>query len=919
MQRRRVALVGRSSECRRLQELVTDLAAGQAGVAVLRGPAGSGKSALLEYARDHAEGVERLACSGVEAESVVPFSALHDVLGPVLQYAAQIPEPQADALAAVLALRPAPTPDRFTAYLATFSLLAAAASDQPLLVTVDDLHWLDQASAEALAFAARRLAAEPVGVLFAARDGESVGVDVSGFEQIALAGLVPDAAAELVRRLHPAAADDVVGALTAATGGIPLAIREVVALLDDDQLRGTTPLPDPLPVGPRLEQAFERRLGELSPAAHMALLVAAVNETGAMGEIAGALRDLGVEPSAMAEAEDAGIVDIHDGVHVEFTHPLLRTVAYSRTLPSDRRRAHAALADTLTAEGEAYRRAWHLARAALAPDTEVAAALEGAGDQAAAAHAHAAAAQAYERAAALATSRAERSRLLLRAAGAMELAGRHDAVVRLVDQIAADADDITRADAERLRARADSWGGSAPDAYARLVEQASLLVAVDTTRAAELLVEATMPCAHAGLLREGLEAATRAAELATGEDGPVALAAAMATEAVGFLTGDCDEPTIVDVTPLLGALDPFVVNVAVTAATMALWSEQYDFARRSLEGVVAAARARATPGLTVLPLAWLGALNFRTGLWHRAVADANEAVGLATETGRSNERAHALVTLAHVYAAQGAEIDCLDALDDVLTRARSAGLGSLAHYAAATKGLLELGLGRHDRAAIDLEQASDLARRHGLANPLVVMWEADLIEAWARSGELARAERAAVDWQHRVERTHRWWPRASAYRCRGLVADDESFEDWFLKALAVEGAPMPFEQARTQLCFGERLRRAKRRTDARERLRAALSAFEELEAKPWAERARAELHASGEPGQPRKRGGPQDLTPQEMQVALTVAAGASNKEAAAALFLSAKTIEAHLGRVYRKLGIRSRAQLSRVLSAEASP
>ena len=351
------------------------------------------------------------------------------------------------------------------------------------------------------------------------------------------------------------------------------------------------------------------------------------------------------------------------------------------------------------------------------------------------------------------------------------------------------------------------------------------------------------------------------------------------------------------------------------AGQVLTWLEDYDSARRLLTRVIDTARARSSPGTLPYALASLSELDFRTGNWSTAYAGASEALRLATETGQLAARAFSLVCLARLEAVQGREAECRSHTMEAFELA-AFGVRSMGIFAASALALLELGRGRNDVAIEHLDRVSRTMPRHAVGETAVVQWAPDLVEALIRSGRTREAEAALAEFEAQAEATGRNWALAAAARCRGLAAES-GWEEEFLRALELhERTPTPFERARTLLCFGERLRRGRRRAEARERLRSALDTFERLGAGPWIERARTELAASGEKLRPREGGSFNELTPQELQVALVVAKGATNREAGAALFLSPKTIETHLGRVYRKLGVRSRTELAAALAAQ---
>lgn len=369
--------------------------------------------------------------------------------------------------------------------------------------------------------------------------------------------------------------------------------------------------------------------------------------------------------------------------------------------------------------------------------------------------------------------------------------------------------------------------------------------------------------------------------------------------------------------PLTGAA--FFVQVAGHGS---VWFEEYAEAREVIARVIEAARRASALGLLPFPLACLSELDFRTGRWVPAYAGGSESVHLAEEVGQLNELSFSLVCLARVEAGQGRQDDCRAHVAKAVEFAEALGIGSILVYAGSVLGLLELGLGRPERAIVHLEQVARLVEGFELGEPAVVQWAPDLIEAYVLTGREEEAKQALARFEHQAEETGRTWALATAARCRGMLEDKTGFRDDFRKALEWhERTSTPFERARTELRLGERLRRVRRLGEAREPLRSALGTFEQLAAAPWAEQARGELAASGErQEQPYKGSDLGELTPQELQIAALVAAGATNREAAAALFLSPKTIEFHLGSVYRRLGLRSRTELARlVASASGEP
>jgi ATP/maltotriose-dependent transcriptional regulator MalT len=916
-------LVGREVETESIDHLLDGARGGRSGTLVLNGEPGIGKSALCAYAVERATDMTVLRARGAEWETELPFAALADLLHPVLGYIDEIPAPQAAALNAALALGPPAGGDRFTTCAATLSVLAAAAERSPLLAVVDDVHWLDRSSAQALLFATRRLDAEGVAFLFALRESGGTLFDAEGLPELKLGGLGDDAAARVLDRAGRAAiVPEVARRLIAACAGNPLALLEVPSLLTPGQLAGVDPLDDPLPASEGLDKAFLRRVERLPDETQRALLIAAASGSTDFEEISAALERAGLAREALDPAEQAGLTTV-TGPSFEFRHPLLRAAVYHSAPAAMRRAAHEAAAAGIGGE----RRAWHLAAASPAPDSTVAAELEGAAVAARERGGHAEAAAGLEGAARLAREPAERARLLRDAAAEARRAGESARALELLGEaLGAATQPELIARIQHLRGVIEMWSGSARAAAERLTAEARRLEASDPARAAWLLSDGGWAWFMAGEVTAGRDAAERAFALAEGTGG---FAEILATAVLGIallLNGDRGraEPLLRRHQPLLD--DPDFLGrtySAVWPAAQALvWLEEHEQAHAVFTRVIERARSQSVLSLLPYTLTGLAELDFRTGAWARAYANASEAVGLAKETEQPAALAFALAGLARIEAAQGREDDCRAHVTHALDLA-DLGVGAVVIFSAAALGLLELGLGRSERAIEQLGRVASEARAHGLVEPTVVQWGPDLIEAYARSGKGDEATAALALFELEAEASASRWALAAVARCRGLLASDADFESDFARALELhETIASPFERARTELCLGERLRRARRRKEARTALRSALERFERLGAAPWTERAGSELRASGETLRRREASASDELTPQELQVALLVARGATNREAGAALFLSPKTIEAHLGRAYRKLNVRSRTELAALLARDdvlASP
>jgi DNA-binding CsgD family transcriptional regulator len=855
-------LIGREGERARIDRMLEGAGGGRSAALVVRGEAGIGKTALLEYAIERAGEATVVRAVGVETESEFAYSGLHELVRPLLGRLDQLPEIQADALRGALALAPAGSAGRLSIGAATLSLLAAAAGDGPLLCVVDDAQWLDAATAAALVFAARRLEAEGLVMLFAARGD---GFRAPGLDELELAGLDEAAAVALLDEQSGSIERGVAAGLAAATGGNPLALRELAGLLTPAQLRGAEPLPHPLPVGPRLETIYAATARSLSDDARRALVIAATADTRSMRVLG---RTNGATLDGLEECEASGLLTIGEGA-VSFTHPLVRSAVYHQATPPERRAAHRALAAGLAGERKyAERSAWHAAAAAVEPDEAVAAGLEQAGAAASERRAHVAAAGMLERAARLTPDDGEAARRLYLAARSARLAGQSERALRLLDDADAAAP-LLAADVVHLRARLTRASSE------ELAAEAARVEPLDPVRASTLLATA----AEAAPAETGVELARRAVALAGADEG-VRVHAELVLAGALLDAGDAIESQDL-LASARSALagnralrhDPELILLAVE--TLARVDAGDDaLTRELLEDVIAAARAHA---VLVLPRALVlsGWRHFEAGSWTDASLDFFEAARLAAELGRPRERAAALVGSALLAALRG--------------RLDAATVAELEPAAAAhVLGLAALGAGDVEGAIAHLEAAQSTRRPRGVPGPRL-----DLVEALLRAGRRPEAEAAAGA----VDAADAAWANA-------LLGDGAAHG-----AALQEAAERPFAEARLRLVRGEELRRAGARREARVELDAALAVFERLDAEPWSERARRELKASGATVGPRERSTLDELTPQELQIARLVAAGASQKEAAAALYLSPKTIEYHLGKVYRKLGITSGRKL----------
>ncbi len=886
---------------------------------MIRGEAGIGKTALLDYAAARAEDMTVVRGLGVESEAQLEFSGLLEVCWPMRDTLDELPEHQADVLRSALGIGPGEEQDRFSVGAATLSLLAASAEGNPVCVLVDDAQWLDPASQEALIFAAKRLQADRAALLFGARDGEERPFEAPGIDSISLSGLPRDAAAQLLGRadateLAPAVADR----LYEATHGNPLALLELPGLLSEEQLAGTQALSDPLPTGSTVERAFTRRTEALPEGSQAALLVAAVSSSSEAEVVVAGLAGLGLPPEALEPAEDAGLIRVVDG-RLEFRHPLVRSAVFHGAPASDRRGAHRALAEGLAGSAQLEARAWHLAGAALGPDQEAADALAQAAEHARRRGGYAAAAAALERAARLSPDPKVCIERLAAAADAAWRAGRTEMASDLVREALAGATDTAlRAQALRLQGSIEFFAGNSDEAAAAILEAVELLEGTDPSAAVAAAADAVNALVRVRQRDRALETAERARSLVPEDGGE---ADAEATIALGYALcfagryGDA-EPHLRRAVELANvkATVPSFLQVGRLSAALG-WLGRHDEAHGYLAATVAAARATGAVG-SLAPLlagsAWQG---LHASRFNETYADASESLSLAEEFDLPATAAQALGVLTWVSALRGDESRCREYGEETQRRAAELGFKLYGLLASLCFGLLDLGCGRVEQAIGEIQTVARHADERALFIPGVSP-QLELAEANIRGGQAAEAEAILATFDESQLSTVPLFG-AQAERCRGLLAEADDFEAHFVSALGLhEHAQSPFALARTRLCYGERLRRAGRRVEAREQLRAALETFDRVGAAPWSERVGTELRASGETLRRRESHEAEELTPQELQIALQVSEGKTNKEVGAALFLSHKTIEFHLSRIYRKLDIHSRAELIRLYASD---
>ncbi len=900
-------LIGRERECGEIERLLRGARHGESCSLVVRGEPGIGKTALLDYAARRAGAVTVLRAAGADAESDLAFAGLYGLLRPIAGQLGQLADEQRQALAGALGLAASTGSDRLLVSAAVLGLIAAAAEDRPVLCLVDDAQWLDGPSAGALVFAARRLRAERVTMVFAAREGERRQFRAPGLPEMVLGGLVAPAAANVLDRAAPGVAPAVRERLLAEADGNPLALLELPGALTAAQLDGSAPLPEAMPLTPRLQNVFRQRIEALPGPTRLVLLLCAVSNTGDVATVLRAADLLQLPADALDPAESAGLLRT-DGGAITFRHPLVRSALHEAAPLSQRQRAHAALASALPGDRNADHRVWHQAMATLTGDEEVAAALEASARRAQQRAGHASAATAFERAAALTLDESRLPPRLAAAAQAAWDAGQAERPRALITRALPLADRQSRARLLHLRGVIEQSCGSIDRAVDAHLEGAD--ISDDPSLTIEMLHEAAEGAVDLGDLARLRDIGMRVSNIPpqTIRD---QLSRAVAIGIAALFGGEHESARAAFGDALTPAAafedDPRAQLWAVNAA----WLD--DDIGASLRFATRAADLSRRQGLLgLLP----AALNqqarelLRNSSFSQAYAAAEEGYLLSEDLGHG--AGWHLHTMACVEAIWGREAQTRQHAEQVLSRARARGNVLLAAAAQATLGLLALTTGRPAEAASILLETS-AGDWPGLPPMVTVAWapDADAIEAILRAGqprELADAPLARIRaWAELLPTAAR---RSVLARCEALLGHQPP-DQAFTQAVELAHALSPFERARTELLYGEWLRREHKRTQARAHLRAAAELFRTLGTVPWAQRAEAELRATGETARKREPSTRDQLTPQELKITSLVAEGLTNRDVAAQLFLSPRTIDYHLRKVFSKLGIASRAELIR--------
>ena len=912
-------LLGRDAERARIGALLEAARASRSGALVMRGEPGVGKSALLEDTRAHATDMQVLTACGVETESNLPFAGLHQLMRPALHLIERLPSPQADGLRGALGLADTGREGRFLISVACLTLLSELAEDGPVLCLVDDAQWLDAPSSDALLFVARRLGAEGIAMLFAARETNDVGFEAPGVPAVELGALDVRSAAELVtRHAGGALAPSVEEVLVEQSGGNALALVELPVGLSQAQLAGEEPLPETLPLTRDVRRLFFERVGRLPEPTQLLLLVIAADDSARLSTIMRAAETLGISEDALAPAEQAGVVSVQ-GASLELRHPLVRSAVYQRAASAERRAVHRALAEALDAGFEPDHRAWHLAAAAAGPDTQVADELAAAAERASHRSGHAAAATAFERAAQLSADEESKGTRLVAAATAAWDAGQPSRALALLDEASpVVSDPRTRAQLEHVRGVVQFRCGELLAAFDTLVGGSAIAASLDLRKALEMLFDAANAAATAGDYARVAEAGQRAAALPPTEDEVDGVLVGLLI-GIGSLQQGKSAHELPRVLDAIARGDEFdEPRWLIWASGAAQFVGDRALAAELLRRAISNARGsgkRERLASALVSFVLDGLIQGR----HSVLGEASEGLTLTREAGLENLTTVFLATHAWFAAVRGQRAECHAYAAEASERARRSGAGLGAALADWALALADLTGGQPAEAAARLDAMRSAPG--GAAHPYIGLLSIpDLVEAYVRTGERERADAAIAALEGFAEPEGPAWARALAARCRALLAGGDDAEREFERALGLHaGADRAFDRARTALLYGEFMRRERRRIDARAQLRAALEVFEQLGAAAWAHRARVELRASGESARKRDPSTVDDLTPQELQIARFVAEGLSNKEVAAQLFLSPRTIEYHLRHVFTKLGITSRTQLARLPLGDAEP
>ena len=908
-------LADRRSECARLDQLLAEAQLGQSASLVLRGEAGIGKSALLDYVAERSAG-RVLRATGAQWEMELPFAGVHQLCRGLLGGRERLPQPQSDAVATAFGLSSGPQPDRFLVGLAVLGLLAHAAEEQPLVCVVDDAQWLDQSSLEVFSFVARRLGADAVLFLFAERDPGRL-AQLAGLPELGLEGLPDDHAHELLASVVSSPLDrSVLARILAESRGNPLALLELPRGSSPGALAGGFGFPADASLPDQIEASFERRVQQLPGPTQRLLLLAAAEPTGEPGLLVRAAAEVGISTDELRPAQADGLLDL--GRQVTFRHPLLRSAIYTKASIEERRAAHLALAAATDAELDPDRRAWHRAHAAAGPDEDIAAELEQSAGRASARGGLAASAAFMERAVALTPDRQARARRALEAAATKYRAGDPQSALSLVATAAGEplgaADEAM---VKRLNGQILLDLGRSAEALPDLMEAAKQLEAIDPGAARETHMEALRAACFAGRFGPGVRGPAEAARRAPPRAGAKRLGDLLLDAlAIRFTDGYvAAAPALKDV--LAVARDeeraewesggPWLLALPLTRfASRDLMAD--DLMRDIAVQGVDLTRDKGALAMLTLALSSVAYVRILEGDLRGATVLLDEADANSAATGTE--------PLLHGYGRaflvgyRGNEDEALALWNLVEPAATERGVGMVVTLCEHARAVLYNGLGRYDEAFGPARSAVDQDELFASTWALP-----ELVEAAARCDRTDTAREALETLCERTRAAGTNWALGIEARSRGLLSDGDVAEQSYREAIDhLARTSVAFELARARLLYGEWLRREQRRVDAREQLRVANEAFTSMGAEAFASRSERELQATGETARKRTEETRDDLTAQETQIAQLAREGFSNPEIGARLFISPRTVEYHLHKVFVKLGISRREQLNRVLS-----
>jgi DNA-binding CsgD family transcriptional regulator len=904
-----LVLHGRDVETARLAEMLDEARAGQASSLVISGSAGLGKSALLEETAARTSDAKILRTAGLESESPLAFAALQRLLRPVMDRASDLPPPQARALRVAFGEAEGDKIDPFLVALATLSLLTEAADSGPVLCLIDDAHWLDVASSDALLFAARRLLAEPVVMLFAARDDEQNRFAPSDVPQMRLGGLSGEAVGSLLReRTDQVLSDQVVEQLAAGTGGNPLALVELPGRLSAEQLGGTSSLPETLPLSGRVERTFLDRCRRLSPSAQTLMLLASADDSGRLSIVVGAGDSLSVPAESLADVESAGLLVV-DGDTVRVRHPLVRSAVYQAATGAERRGAHAALAEALGATGDLDRQTWHRAAACNGPDAAVAADLEATGRRAERRGGHDSAAAAYHRSAQLTVADEQRARRLFDAARTAYAAGQVGRAIPFLEESRLIADDpVLRAEIARLRGRIEVMVGSAVDAQRIFIHAARDVAELDQERAAEMAALAGIMRSHGVDSGATLPEGVVDTEPSASDSVRLQCFKLLVLSTTLDVAGDRAGAMALVQDALAIGLDADDRDLWANLANMALHLGDDRSHRRYFDAMLSAARADGAVMEVLYALHRVALSELAAGDWRAVHRSAEDAMSLARSIGHPALTVTPLALLTLLAALEGNDdYDALLGATEEALRQHHLGIMDVvvADLLRWAKGTHAANAGAAGESFHHLEQI-----RVPAATRLA---SAVRITAAVNAQELDRASTWTAEVEELADATDLPWARAVAEFGRALLADTVDARDFYEASLAHHSqADRVFDEACTRLAYGEHLRRAGQRVEARGHLNKALDTLRDLRAEPLVARATRELRASGETARQRNPSTLVQLTPTELHIAQLVSQGMSNKDVAAQCFISPRTVAFHLRNVFTKTGITSRGELAQL-------